>query len=125
MQFATPLRGWNIAALSGTRYFLTNFEMRFPLFQALVAGPIPILLQGVMGSFFFDMAGAWSGDLNSFRASEIDAYGMSVPKDLRMSAGIGVRAYLLGLPIKMDIAWQNLNYTWSQPQYLFSLGYDF
>lgn len=125
MQFATPLRGWNIAALSGTRYFLTNFEMRFPLFQALVAGPIPVLIQGVMGSFFFDMAGAWSGDLKSFRSLQTDSEGRTVPKDLRMSTGIGVRAYLLGLPLKMDIAWQNLHYTWSKPHYLFSLGFDF
>jgi len=125
MQFETPLRGWELNSLTGTRYFLTNFEMRFPLFQALVAGPIPILLQGVMGSFFFDMGGAWEGDFKDFRAVETLADGSTVPKDLRFSTGVGVRTYLFGLPIKMDISWANLHNNWSKPQYWFSLGYDF
>lgn len=125
MQFASPLRGWNIGSLSGTRYFLTNFELRFPLFQAILAGPVPVLMQGVMGSFFFDMGGAWSGDLSNFHSSTVNEYGVKVPKDLQMSAGIGVRAYLLGLPFKLDIAWRNERVNWSKPRYLFSLGYDF
>lgn len=125
MQFPQPLRGWDMAALSGSKYFLTNFEMRFPLFQALLAGPLPVLIQGIMGSFFFDMGGACNGSLSNFKSTTTSASGKTIPNDLLMSAGVGVRAYLLGLPFKFDIAWRNEGYTWSQPRYLFSLGYDF
>ncbi len=125
MQFVTPLRGWSLGELSGSRYFATNFELRFPLFQALVAGPIPFLVQGVMGNLFCDIGGAWSGDWNSFRSMETDLQGRSVPKDLRISAGTGARAYLFGMPIKFDVAWTYFGHNWSQPIYLISLGYDF
>lgn len=125
MQFVTPLRGWKYGELIGSRFFATNFELRFPLFQALVAGPLPILLQGVMGNLFCDIGGAWSGDWKSFRSMEKDLQDRTVPKDLRVSAGVGARAYLLGLPIKLDVAWAYLGYTWSQPNYLISLGFDF
>lgn len=125
MQFITPMRGWSYGEVSGSRFFAGNFELRFPLFQALTAGPIPILMQGVMGNLFFDIGGAWSGDWTSFKSMQLDYEGNSVPKDLRMSAGVGARAYLLGLPIKLDVAWTNLGMKWSQPIYLISLGFDF
>jgi Tol biopolymer transport system component len=125
MNFKTPLRGYDLGELSGHNYFLTNLEMRFPLFQALVAGPVPILIQGVMGSFFLDMGGAWNGDFKDFRATQLNSNLDAIPRDLRMSAGVGIRGYLLGLPLKLDIAWRNEQVTWSKPRYLVSLGYDF
>lgn len=122
MQFKMPLRGWPVGQIKGNKFFLLNSELRFPLFTALVAGPVPILLQGIMGSFFFDIGGAFNKD---FVAAEKDVFGTVHPRDLLMSTGIGVRTYLFGLPIKLDIAWSNLYYSWSQPNYMFSLGYDF
>ncbi len=125
MQYETPLRGWNLNSVSGSKMFLGNFEMRFPLFQALVAGPVPILLQGVMGSFFYDIGGAWNGDFSDFKPTQYLVDGKKAPDNLRTSAGIGVRAYLMGIPFKLDIAWRNEINAWSKPWYLFSLGYDF
>ena len=125
MNFEMPLRGWDINEASGTRFLMANAELRFPLFQALIAGPVPLLFNNVMGSFFYDIAGAWDGDIKNFSSVQKDVYGNNVPKDLYMSAGIGVRTYLLGIPFKFDIAWANYFYAWSRPKYLFSLGYDF
>ncbi len=122
MNFETPLRGWSIADIYGEKYFLSNIEFRFPLLTALVAGPVPILLQGIMGSFFLDVGGAWN---DSFEAYKTDVMGNKIPENLLISTGIGVRAYLLGLPFKLDIAWRNEYSGWSQPEYMFSLGYDF
>jgi Tol biopolymer transport system component len=126
MQMAMPLRGFNIGELRGTKFFLTNFELRFPMLTALVAGPLPILIQGVMGSVFVDIGGAWN---DKFTISEtiIDEFGNErlQRNNLAMSAGLGIRSYLLGLPLKVDIAWRNEFYNWSPPVYLFSLGYDF
>lgn len=122
--FVMPLRGFDVNTISGDKFFLTNFELRFPLFQALLAGPIPILFRNIMGAFFFDMGGAWYGDLKNFKSTTTDSQGNTIPNNLLMSAGIGVRTFILGLPVKFDISWRNEYYSWSKPQYWFSLGYD-
>ncbi len=118
----TPLRGWRVNERNGSKYFLTNAEFRFPLIQALVTGGVPLLFQAIMGSVFFDMGGAWN---TKFIATQRNEIGEVVPRDLLMSAGLGIRTYALGLPIKFDVAWRNEYHTWSQPYYLFSLGGDF
>mgnify|MGYP006285526245 FL=1 len=125
MQFMMPLRGWAVSEIKGTRFFLGNAEFRFPLFRALLAGPVPILFQSIMGSLFFDIGGAWNGTFDNFKATKLNENGSTRPNDLLMSTGLGIRSYVLGLPVKVDIAWRNEYSGWSQPQYLFSLGYDF
>lgn len=122
LQFKMPLRGWSIGEKTGNKFFLVNTELRFPLFTALVAGPVPILLQGVQAALFFDMGGAFNEE---FIATQKNVWGKTIPKDMMMSTGLGVRTYFLGLPFKLDVAWTNLYYTWSKPLWMFSLGYDF
>ncbi|MFA6570864.1 MAG: BamA/TamA family outer membrane protein, partial [Bacteroidota bacterium] len=123
MEFPMPMRGWAVAEKTGTQYFLTNAEFRFPMFTALLAGPIPMLIQGVMGNIFLDMGGAWNGSVQSFKSTRIED-GLVKPNDLLMSAGVGIRAYVLGLPLKVDVAWRNEFYNWSEPYWEFSLGFD-
>lgn len=131
MQVMMPLRGFNVGELSGTKYFLTNFELRFPMLTALVAGPLPILIQGVMGSVFLDIGGAWNDKfVSTIKVDDgFDENGNMKTRlqrnNLAMSAGLGIRSYLLGLPLKIDIAWRNELYNWSPPIYMFSMGYDF
>ncbi len=122
MNLQMPMRGYQFAELRGRNFALMNAELRFPLFTALVAGPLPILIQGVMGSFFLDMGTAFD---SQFEATGTDEFGKTVYKDLLLSSGIGVRSYLFGLPIKMDIVWRKLYDNWTSPEYLFSLGFDF
>ncbi len=117
MELITPLRGWSYAEIVGTQYFATNWEFRFPLFTALLPGPVPILFNDILGVAFFDLGGAWSGDLKDFKAT--------IPNHLLMSAGVGARAWILGLPIKLDIAWRNEIHNWSKPFYIVSINYDF
>ena len=74
-----------------------------------------------MGSFFLDAGGAWD---NEFQATAKDAFGNTVYNDLLVSTGVGIRSYVFGLPLKVDIAWRNEFNRWSRPQYLFSLGFD-
>ena len=124
MDFPMPLRGWAVGESKGSQFFLTNAEFRFPLFRALLAGPIPVLIQNFQGCFFFDMGGAWYGNLSDFKSTTTDIDGNIKVNHLLMSTGIGTRLYLLGIPLKIDVAWRNLYYAWSEPSWLFSLGYD-
>ncbi len=119
-----PLRGFGVGEINGNRYFLTNLEFRFPFIGWFLATPIP-LAQSFFGAVFFDVGGAWSGDLTSFKSTQKDNNGNTIPKDLLMSSGIGIRTGMLGIPVKVDIAWAYGYSNWSKPQYLFSLGYDF
>lgn len=125
MELITPLRGWEFARITGTQFFASNTELRFPLFTALLPGPIPILFNDILGVVFFDIGGAWYGSLTSFKATKFDENGRIVPNHLLMSAGIGARAWIIGLPIKLDVAWRNEFHGWSKPVYIFSIDFDF
>ncbi len=57
---ALPLRGHAFNAIHGDRFTLMNAEFRFPLFAAILPGPIPILpLYNITGTAFVDAGAAW------------------------------------------------------------------
>ena len=61
---ALPLRGHPYNAIYGDRFTLANAEFRFPLFAAILPGPIPILpLYNLNGVAFFDAGMAWGQDI--------------------------------------------------------------
>jgi Tol biopolymer transport system component len=127
MNFVMPLRGFNIGEIQGTQYFVVNAEYRFPLFMALM-GPLPIMLTNIQGAAFLDMGGAWNGSFSNFKSTEtiiIDGETRTIPRDLVMSMGVGIRTSLIGMPFKIDVAWVNLIHNWSEPRWMFSLGYGF
>jgi Tol biopolymer transport system component len=117
-----PLRGFDFNAQLGSKYFLGNVEFRFPLFRALVSGPLPVLFQYVSGVMFVDLGSAWNSDFHAFRQR---SDGSVVTDDLLVGTGVGARAYVFGLPLRFDVAWNYDLDTWSKPHYYLSLGYDF
>ena len=57
---ALPLRGHEYNSIYGDRFSLFNAEFRFPLFAALLPGPIPIIpLYNLTGVAFVDAGMAW------------------------------------------------------------------
>lgn len=124
LQTGTPLRGYNYNAQIGSKYTLFNFELRYPLFAFLQAGPLPIGLQSIGGNLFFDMGSAWTED-RAYRAFTRNAEGEIVTKDLLMGMGTGMRLYFLAFFVRLDIAWA-WNYShFSKPKYYVSFGSDF
>jgi hypothetical protein len=65
---------------------MANIEYRFPIFMAFATGGIPLMVQGVMGNVFFDLAAACN-DINKFRISYVDAQDGRRPADMFMSMG--------------------------------------
>lgn len=123
--FATPgypLRGFSYNQEAGSKYALANMELRFPLFRAIVSGPVPVLFQYVSGVAFVDAGTAWNDQLNLLRTTPS---GATVTDDLLLGTGLGGRAYVLGIPLRLDIAWSYDLDGWSAPNYYFSMGYDF
>ncbi|GAB5465604.1 MAG: DPP IV N-terminal domain-containing protein [Candidatus Kapaibacteriales bacterium] len=121
MNFEMPMRGWAIAQTSGSKMAMMNAELRFPLFYAIAAGGLPLFLQAVQGSFFFDAGAAWDEDFNP---NTYNLNGSLVNDDLLMSSGVGIRTFFLGLPLRFDVAWRKVPNNWSQPEYVISLGGD-
>jgi len=61
---ATPLRGHEFNTTFGDRFSLVNAEFRFPLFAAVLPGPIPLIpLYNITGVAFVDAGAAWGFDI--------------------------------------------------------------
>jgi len=119
-----PMRGSDYYELIGTRYFLTNIELRFPFLQYLSMGfPLPITLQNLRGVIFTDIGGAWSG--GNFKATTTNEFGEKVFNDMRIGYGVGTRIYLGGMFLmRLDMAWDYNLVKSSKPKYYISLGID-
>ena len=123
--FVLPLRGADYYEQIGTRYALLNAELRLPLVDYFIARfPLPIGIAGIRGAGFLDVGSAWDSD-KRFRATEKNAAGETVLRDLVASYGWGFRAYLGFILLRMDAVWRTDLAHSSKPRYLFSFGTDF
>ena len=119
---AMPLRGYDYAEEIGTKYSLLNLELRMPLIRYLVTGPLPILFQNILGTAFIDAGSAWD-NTEKLQFIGKDSEGHTVTNDLLVGTGFGVRMAFLFL-WRMDVAWQYDIHSFSEPRYMFSIGYD-
>lgn len=117
-----PLRGWMINQRTGTQYFVTNVEFRFPFLFAFKAGPIPALFQGMQAQVFFDAGNAyWESEQQAWERG-----GDYISGDVLKSIGLGFRNVALGLPLRVDVAWRfEPTGGMSAPVWIVSLGGDF
>ncbi len=120
----TPLRGYDYYELSGSRYFLTNLEFRYPFIDYLqLHFPLPIALARVQGVTFFDFGATWSG--NDFRFTTTTG-GVRHLADPKGGFGWGLRANLGFLLLRYDMAWAtDFNSVVPRPKSYFSFGADF
>lgn len=124
--FITPFRGGDYFEKrgTGTRYFLTNQEFRFPLVRYLQMGwPLPITLADVRGALFTDLGAAWFDD--AFRLTSVGEDGNRRLHDLQAAYGFGWRSNLGFLLLRWDVAWSTDGVDTSKPRYFFSLGAEY
>ncbi|RKY58034.1 MAG: biopolymer transporter Tol [Candidatus Neomarinimicrobiota bacterium] len=123
-EFVTPLRGARYYERAGNRYFLTNFEFRYPFIKYLALGwPLPMTIGGLQGITFLDIGGAWYG--NDFHPFTKDSRYGTAMDDLVSGFGVGTRIFMGYFLLKIDCAWRyDMIRVWS-PQWYFSLGLDF
>ena len=93
------LRGGRFRDILGDRAFFANVEYRFPLLD-LVATPV-LAFQGIRGVLFFDVGGAWFGDVEEFDFYNEDE---SRLEDGIAAYGWGVTVQFLGLDLNWDVA---------------------
>ncbi|MFQ5707721.1 MAG: peptidase MA family metallohydrolase [bacterium] len=121
--FATPLRGFDYYEQIGSKFFLSNLELRFPFIDYLfMTWPLPVGFTNVRGVVFVDVGSAWDGNFNFFARSPGGSLRLD---DVLMSFGWGTRANLGIFLFKYDIAWRTDLAGISRPRHLFSIGADF
>ena len=138
LDYATPLRGFNVNKLSGVSHLALNFEVRLPVAKYIYDGPIySNFFKNLLISTFTDVGTAWTGvgpfaRKNGFNTSVIG--GGSLPfqatvTDFRnpflVGYGVGARTTLLGYYIKYDLGWGWENKEVKAPISYVTLGYDF
>ncbi len=138
LDYASPMRGFNINKLSGTSHLAMNIELRVPLAKYLYDGPVySNFFKNLLISTFTDVGTAWTGvgpfsRKNGFNTSVIG--GGLLPfratvTDFRnpflVGYGLGARTTLLGYYIKYDIGWGWENKEVKNPISYVTLGYDF
>ncbi len=117
-----PLRGWTINQINGTKFFALNGEIRVPAARLFGRSSLPSFVQSVIGTAFVDVGGAWT---DSFQATVPNPFGSGMPGNLLTSVGVGLRALLFNIPLKVDVAWANLVAQWAEPRWVISMGLDF
>jgi len=125
--FLTPLRGAELYQLVGTRAALMNIEFRFPFIKYFVGSfPLPLGFQNIMGNAFVDAGSAWSKD-SAWKLIARKPDGSRYVNDQYVVTGFGygIRAYLFGLVLRLDAAWQTDFNRVTSPRYYWSLGLDF
>ena len=138
LDYATPLRGFNINKLSGTSHLAFNVELRVPIAKYIYDGPIySNFFKNLQLTTFTDVGTAWTGvgpfaRKNGFNTSIIG--GGQLPfratvTDFRnpflIGYGLGARTTILGYFIKYDIGWGLENKEVKAPISYITLGYDF
>ncbi len=120
----TPLRGYKYFDVEGSKFFLTNIELRYPFVEHLVMRfPLPLSIHYINGALFYDMGAAW--DENSkFKGGTTE--GGSRLKDIKAGFGFGARANLGFLVLRYDVAWStDFDLVSPKPRHYLSLGAEF
>ena len=119
-----PLRGYNYAEQIGTKYILTNIELRFPLIRYLLTGGLPFLFSNIIGVAFIDAGTTWTTD-SQISLFTRDRNGNIITDDMLIGTGFGARMFFLYFLLRFDVAWAYNIEGFSYPKYYFSLGADF
>ncbi|OUW61721.1 MAG: hypothetical protein CBD58_02850 [bacterium TMED198] len=120
-----PMRGTYISQLRGYNVGLLNLELRLPFL--LYYFPAIKFFGQINGVFFVDIGTSWTNNFTTFFNSSSWDSVENTPSQWLMSYGYGPRFWLLGLPWKLDFAWQYNPYkgTISKREWYLSIGFDY
>ena len=141
----SPLRGYKYYEEYGSKYFLTNFEFRFPFIRYLALGwPIPLVIGNISGTLFTDIGSAWEKHVeNDFGQIVLDKSfhgggqadnGTFYLDNIKLTYGFGLRVNLGFAILRLDTAWQPFQQfdpvskeiiKNDKPMFLISMGPDF
>jgi len=108
--FVSPVRGHDYYSQIGSKFFVTNFELRIPFINYLsTTWPVPLRFSNIRGNLFMDVGSAWDRRM----------------EEILSSFGWGARVNLGLFILKYDMAWPTDFNKVRTPRHLLSLGADF
>ena len=121
--FQFPVRGYNVAQKFGTKSLIANFELRLPFL--IYYFPTIKYLGQIFGVIFIDAGVAWNDKIPNF--SSKNSWQLDNNEGWIMSFGFGPRFNFLGMPWKLDYAWQYNPHRGiiSSRKWYLSIGIDF
>lgn len=138
VEYVTSLRGFDYSTFYGTNSMLFNAELRIPIVQYLVRGPISSnFFKNLQLVGFYDLGSAWTGPSpfnreNSVNTDIIKNPGSPFQAEIKnfknpwlMGYGAGLRTVMLGYYMKFDLGWPIVDYNVGKPKFYVTLGYDF
>jgi hypothetical protein len=138
LSFATPVRGFLNGARSGSRYLLSNIELRIPVTRMLKQSLSSRPLYNLEIIPFFDIGAVWV-EGNPFSQKKptdtrIIPMGTQGPFSIRLQTlkspflvafGSGVRMGMMGWSLRADLAWGVDDYTVQNPSLTLSMAKNF
>jgi len=132
--YIIPIRGHELAAKYGQNAILMNYELRLPFFMYYV--PTIQFLGQIFGVFFVDVGVVWDKDFPKYHVEDnwntqnhcfSDEHTDDCAAGWLMSYGLGPRFIFLGMPWKLDYAWQYNPHKGktSDRKWYISIGFDF
>jgi hypothetical protein len=136
VRYITNLRGFNYNTQFGSRFFLFNAELRFPIVRYFHQGTIKSnFFKNLQLVGFTDAGSAWSGispfkKTNSVNTQIINAPPFSATvinyiNPFLIGYGFGMRTLFLGYYMKLDIGWGVIDNHVQKPKAYLTFGYDF
>lgn len=134
-EFVTNLRGLDYNEAFGANTLVLNSELRVPLFQYLINGPIKSnFLRNFQIVGFADLGSVWDGKLpfrdgrpitNRYVSGAFEAEIVKYQNPWLGGYGWGLRTVLFGYYVKFDIATPYIDGSTRDKKYYFTLGLDF
>ncbi|MEM9895412.1 MAG: hypothetical protein AAF789_03510, partial [Bacteroidota bacterium] len=134
-EFVTNLRGINLNETSGTDALVINTELRVPVFQYLINGPIKSnFLRNFQLTSFADIGSAWTGPIpffdgqaitQRFNSAAFEADIVRFENPWLGGFGFGLRTIFLGYYLKVDAARSYIDGEVGNYRFYFTLGVDF
>lgn len=136
--FATPIRGFRNAVRAGSRYLVSNIELRIPVSRLLKNSLSSNRLYNLELIPFLDVGATWvEGNPFSQKKPTDTQYipmGAQGPFSIKLQTlkspfligfGSGLRLNLLGWSMRADLAWGVDDYAVQRPSLTLSMGHNF
>ncbi|MDI9358966.1 MAG: hypothetical protein QM528_08460 [Phycisphaerales bacterium] len=131
------LRGYNQNLANGNNAMVMNSEIRLPIFPTILNGPINSkFVRNLQLVQFIDLGTAWAGSIKNISRPTLNFISdPPTPVVARITTGgigpfaggygFGLRTFLLGYFMKLDMAWPMDGFFNQKPKWYFALGLDF
>ena len=109
----------------GNYFGLYNAEFRFPIFAAILPGPIPLFpLYNLQGTAFVDVGTIRGGNYGALDDA-VDDLRFFGREDVMVGMGFGIRTVMIGYPISARLGVALQRSSSETAKFYFSIGFDF